>query len=80
MFILQVGQIKVKELLECSSAEVLIHYMLKEVEMAWRLKFPDCQDAVHKEGVDAMVLIVDMKGAKIKDLSNKQVRICSHMV
>jgi hypothetical protein len=33
---------KVKELLEVASAEVLIHYMLKEIEMAWRTKFSEC--------------------------------------
>ena len=60
-----------KELLECASAEVLIHYMLKEIEMAWRMKFGECQSFVYKHGVDQIVLIVDMKGAKLKDLANK---------
>jgi len=35
----QIGALKVKELLEIASAETLIHFMLKEVEMAWRMKF-----------------------------------------
>ena len=65
---------KVKELLDCASAEVLIHYMLKEIEMVWRMKFGECQSFVHKEGVDKMNVIIDLKGAKLKDLSNKQVR------
>jgi len=73
MFIIQLGAIKAKELLDCSSADVLIHYMLKELEMAWRMKFSDCQEGVYKDGVDSLVLIVDLKGAKLKDLSNKQV-------
>lgn len=64
---------KVKELLDCASAEVLIHYMLKEIEMVWRMKFGECQSFVHKEGVDKMNVIIDLKGAKLKDLSNKQV-------
>jgi hypothetical protein len=33
---------KVKELLEVANPEVLIHFMLKEVEMAWRMKFSEC--------------------------------------
>ncbi len=41
-----------KELLECANAEVLIHFMLKELEMAWRMKFSDCKEAVYKDGVD----------------------------
>jgi hypothetical protein len=65
----------VKELLEAASTDVLIKYMLKEVEMAWRMKFSDCKDAVYKDGVDSMVLIIDLKGAKLKDLSNKQVTL-----
>ena len=62
-----------KELLECASAETLIHFMLKEVEMAWRMKFGECQQFEYKGGVDQMIVIVDLKGAKLKDLSNKQV-------
>jgi hypothetical protein len=45
--------------------------MLKEVEMAWRMKFGECQQFVYKDGVDQMIVIVDLKGAKLKDLSNK---------
>ena len=41
---MQVGQTKVKELLEIASAEVLIHYMLKEVEHTWRIKFNEIKE------------------------------------
>jgi hypothetical protein len=61
----------VKELLETEKAENLIHYMLKEVEHTWRIKFSDCKEFVNKEGVDQLVLIIDLKGAKLKDLTNK---------
>lgn len=37
------------------------------------MKFSDCKEAVYKDGVDQIVVIVDLKGAKLKDLSNKQV-------
>ena len=47
--------------------------MLKEIEHTWRNKFSDCQQLVYKEGVEQLVLIIDLKGAKLKDLSNKQV-------
>jgi hypothetical protein len=46
------GAIKTKELLEIASAETLIHFMLKEIEMAWRMKFGECQALEYKEGVD----------------------------
>jgi hypothetical protein len=70
VFILQVGNLKVKELLEVASAEVLIHYMLKEVEVAWRMKFSECQ-SVYSKGVDQIIVLVDMKGATLKTLQNK---------
>jgi hypothetical protein len=38
----QLGAIKIKELLEVASAENLIHFMLKEIEMVWRMKFGEC--------------------------------------
>ena len=69
------GNIRVKELLECASVNILMQYMLKEIEQAWRMKFSECESLVHKAGVDQLVLIVDLKGAKLKDLSNKQVRV-----
>ena len=75
IFIVQIGQTKVKELLETEKVETLIHYMLKEVEHTWRIKFSDCKELVNKEGVDQLVLIIDLKGAKLKDLTNKQVSI-----
>jgi hypothetical protein len=67
------GQIRIKELLEVASAETLIRYMLKEVEHTWRIKFSECQQLVYKGGVEQLIIIVDLKGAKLKDLSNKQV-------
>ena len=60
-----------KELLEAASAETLIRYFLKEIEHTWRVKFGECKDSVYPSGVDQLELIVDMKGAKLKDLSNK---------
>jgi hypothetical protein len=34
--------VKVKELLEVASADILIHYFLKEIEVCWRMKFSEC--------------------------------------
>ena len=58
-------------MLEVANADMLIHYMLKEVEMAWRNKFVESQQFVYKAGVDQMMIIIDLKGAKLKDLSHK---------
>ena len=71
--ILQVGQIKYQELFEAlhNSIDLLVHYFVKELEHTWRVKFPDCKEFVNKNGVDQILVIVDMKGAKLKDITNK---------
>jgi len=38
------GATKVKELLEIASADVLIHYMLREIEHTWRIKFSEIKE------------------------------------
>lgn len=72
---MQLGSIKIKELLEIAKADTLIHYMLKEVEHTWRVKFSECKELVYKAGVDQMIIIIDLKGTKLKDLSNKQINV-----
>lgn len=52
MFILQFGAIKVKELLEVATPDILIHFFLKEVEVCWRMKFPECAGTSNKDSVD----------------------------
>ena len=54
------------------SVDLLVHFFIKELEHTWRIKFPDCKEFVNKKGVDQMIAIIDLKGAKLKDLSNKQ--------
>jgi soluble cytochrome b562 len=51
--------------------DILIHFLVKELEHTWRVKFPDCKEFVYKHGVDQMIVIVDMKGSKLKDITNK---------
>jgi hypothetical protein len=69
--VIQFGSTKIKELLEIATADTLIRYLLKEVEHTWRVKFGECKELVYKEGVEQLVMIVDLKGVKLKDLSNK---------
>jgi len=54
------------------SVDMLVHFFIKELEHTWRVKFEDCKEFVNKKGVDQMVAIIDLKGAKQKDLQNKQ--------
>ena len=70
--IIQAGQIKFMELMEAlhKSTDLLVHFFIKELEHTWRVKFPDSKEFVYKHGVDQMVLIVDLKGSKLKDITN----------
>lgn len=51
---------------------MLVHYFVKELEHTWRVKFPDSKEFVNKNGVDQILVIIDMKGSKLKDITNKQ--------
>jgi hypothetical protein len=53
-----------------NSIDILVHYFIKELEHTWRVKFADCKEFVYKDGVDQMIVIIDMKGLKHKDLTN----------
>lgn len=55
-----------------NQVEVLVHFLVKELEHTWRVKFPDCKEFVYKNGVDQQVVIIDLKGAKLKDLTNQK--------
>ena len=50
------------------SVDMLVHFFIKELEHTWRVKFADCKEFVNKKEVDQMVAIIDLKGAKQKDL------------
>lgn len=54
------------------SVDMLVHFFIKELEHTWRIKFADCKEFVNKKGVDQMIAIIDLKGAKQKDLQNKK--------
>lgn len=73
IFIIQVGGIKFMELMSAvnDSIDMLVHFFIKELEHTWRVKFSDCKEFVNKKGVDQIIAIIDLKGAKLKDLSNK---------
>lgn len=49
--------------------------MIKEIEHTWRIKFSECKELINKAGVDQMIIIIDLKGAKLKDISNKQINV-----
>jgi hypothetical protein len=51
--------------------EIIVHFFIKELEHTWRVKFPDSKEFIYKHGVDQMSIIVDLKGAKLKDITNK---------
>jgi hypothetical protein len=73
IFYIDLGKTKLKELFEIIPPDTLIHYLIKEMELLWRQKFVECTEWKNKKGVDQMKVVVDLKGAKLKDINNKQV-------
>ena len=55
--------------------DIIVHYFIKELEHTWRVKFQECKEVINsnKMGVDQFKVIVDMKGMKLKDITNKQI-------
>lgn len=54
--------------------DLLVHFFIKELEHTWRVKFLESKEVYHKnkKDVDQIQVIIDMKGCKLKDLTNKQ--------
>lgn len=57
-----------------NSTDLLVHYFIKELEHTWRVKFQEAKEVINgnKMGVDQMKLIIDMKGMKLKDITNQE--------
>ena len=58
-----------------NSTDMVVHYFVKELEHTWRVKFQECKEVFNKNkiSVDQMKVIIDMKGMKLKDITNKQI-------
>lgn len=53
--------------------DLLVHFFIKELEHTWRVKFMESKEIYlkNKKDVDQIQVIIDMKGSKLKDLTNK---------
>ena len=71
IFYLQMGQLKASDLLQVAPPDIISKFLLKEMEHTWREKFDKCIEA---KGcvVDQIRIVVDLKGASLKQLTNKQ--------
>lgn len=70
IFYLQLGQLKQSELLQAAAPEIISKFFLKEMEHTWREKFEKCMEATGRI-VDQIRVVVDLKGASLKQLTNK---------
>lgn len=70
LFIIQMGMVKLNELLAVCNQETIIKFLYKELEHTWREKFEKCEQ-VSKMQVDQIKLIIDMQGVTLKQLTNK---------
>lgn len=71
VWIVQLGSLKLQELLEVVKLDRLEMYFLSELELCLREKFDDCKEKFGQP-VDQFVLLFDFKGIKAKDMNNKQ--------
>ena len=71
IFYMQMGQLKQSELLQIATPEVISKFFLKEMEHTWREKFDKCMEAAGGRIVDQIRIVVDLKGASLKQLTNK---------
>lgn len=70
IFIIAMGQIKLNELLSVINQETFVKFLYKELEHTWREKFEKCEQVSNMQ-VDQIKLIIDMKGATLKQVTNK---------
>ena len=68
------GQIKLNELMAQTNPETITKFIIKELEHTWREKFDIVQTKM-RVNVDQFRLVVDLKGAKLKQITNKQLNL-----
>lgn len=68
------GQIKLSEILQQTSPETVTKFIIRELEHTWREKFEQSERATGCK-VDQMRMVVDLKGATLKQISNKQLNL-----
>lgn len=69
MFI-NAGQINLNEILSQTNPETVTKFIIKELEHTWREKF-DVVQSLLRCTVDQFRIVIDMKGAKLKQITNK---------
>ena len=71
ILIVNAGQFKLNEILQHTSLETVTKFIIRELENTWREKFDRCEKEVGNI-VDQIRMIIDMKGATLKQITNKQ--------
>ena len=66
ILIVNAGQIKLMELLQCTNPENVTKWLIKELEHTWRDKFDRCEQACKPQKVDQIRMIIDLKNATLK--------------
>lgn len=71
IFFVNVGQIKLTDLLQHANSATVTKFLIKELEHTWREKF-DKVEEVTKKQADQIRVVLDLKGATLKSITNKQ--------
>ena len=68
------GQIKLNEILSQTNPETVTKYIIRELEHAWREKFDTVKQQLRLY-VDQIRIVVDLKGATLKQIANRQLNM-----
>mmetsp|Transcript_18637 Transcript_18637/g.25136 ORF Transcript_18637/g.25136 Transcript_18637/m.25136 type:complete len:239 (-) Transcript_18637:4270-4986(-) len=74
LLFINAGQIKLNELMAQTNPETVTKFIIKELEHTWREKF-DIIQSLMRVNVDQIRIVVDLKGAKLKQITNKQLNL-----
>ena len=75
ILIVNAGQFKLMELLQSTNPENITKWIIKEMEHTWRDKFERCEQVYKPQKVDQIQLIIDLKGATLKQITNKHLNL-----
>ena len=63
------------ELLQSTNPENITKWIIKELEITWRDRFERCEQAYKPQKVDQIQIIIDLKGATLKQITNKHLNL-----
>ena len=74
LMIINAGQLKLADIMKSTTPDTVTKFIIRELEHTWREKFDRCEQ-ISKQKVDQIRLVIDMRGATLKQIANKQLNL-----